>query len=300
MSKDYSITETRAIYCESISNPSGKIADIRCLAHIAHENGIPLIVDNTIATPILLRPMDFGADIVVHSLTKYMGGHGTSLGGIIVDSGRFPWQDYPSRFPMLNTPEPSYHDVVYVDQFGDAAYLERCRTVYQRTTGSVLSPFNAFLLLQGIETLPLRIERHISNARVVAEFLNGHEYVEWVNYVGFPSNRYHKLAERYLGGRPPALMTFGVKGGFAPGKRFYDALKFIKRMVNLGDVRSLACHPASTTHRQLSPEDLQRTGVVPEAIRLSVGIEHIDDILEDLDQALAASTGTGERPAVPV
>jgi O-acetylhomoserine (thiol)-lyase len=280
--------QTRAIYCESIGNPAGNIADIEGLAAVAHRHGIPLIVDNTVATPILLRPIGYGADVVIHSLTKFIGGHGTSLGGVIVDSGKFPWRDHPSRFPMLNSPEPSYHNVVYVEQFGDLAYQARCRTVCQRTPGSVLSPFNAFLLLQGIETLPLRIDRHTSNARRVAEFLYSNSRVDWVDYAGFKASPYYRLAERYLAGRPPALMTFGVKGGLAAGKRFYDGLKFIKRMVNLGDVMSLACHPASTTHRQLSPEDLQRTGVLPEAIRLSVGIEHIDDILEDLDQALTA------------
>ena len=279
---------TRAVFCESVGNPAGNVCDIGALADAAHRHGVPLVVDNTVATPILLRPIDYGADVVLHSMTKFMGGHGTSLGGVIVDAGRFPWRDHAERFPMLNLPEPSYHDVVYVDQFGPAAYVARCRTVMQRNTGATLSPFNAFLLLQGIETLPLRIERHVANARAVAEFLRGHRQVTWVSYAGFEDSPHYALAQRYLGGRCPSLLTFGIRGGQAGGKRFLDALKMFKRLVNMGDAKSLATHPASTTHRQLNAADLAKTGVTPEMVRLSIGIEHIDDILADLDQALTA------------
>jgi O-acetylhomoserine (thiol)-lyase len=249
---------------------------------------VPLIVDNTVATPILLRPIEYGADIVVHSLTKFMGGHGTTLGGIIVDSGKFPWKKHAQRFPMFSRPDPSYQNLVYTDHFKEAAYIGRCRSVYQRTTGSVLSPLSAFLLLQGIETVALRVERHVENGRGVAEFLRRDRRVEWVNYAAFPDNPYHALAQKYLGGRACSLMTFGVKGGFEGGKKFYDALTLIKRLVNLGDAKSLACHPASTTHRQMSPDEQRNAGVKPETIRLSVGIEHIDDIIGDLDHALKA------------
>ena len=280
---------TRAVYCESVGNPAGNIVDIERLAQVAHAHGVPLIVDNTVATPILLRPIEYGADIVVHSMTKFMGGHGNSLGGCIVDSGNFPWHDYPDKFPMLTKPEPSYHDVVYTSQFGRAAYVARCRTVGQRNSGATLSPFNAFLILQGIETLPLRIERHVENARQVAEFLRSHPGVAWVNYTGFAENRYHELAQKYLGGKCPSLLTFGVKGGFEAGKRFLDALRLFKRLVNMGDAKSLATHPASTTHRQLDPEEQSKAGITPETVRLSIGIEHIQDILEDLDQALGAA-----------
>jgi O-acetylhomoserine (thiol)-lyase len=277
---------TRAVYCESVGNPAGNIVDLEAMAAVAHRRGVPLIVDNTVATPILLRPFEYGADIVVHSLTKFMGGHGTTMGGIVVDGGTFPWQQHASRFPMLNEPEPSYHGVVYTQQFGEAAYIARCRTVCQRNTGAVLSPLNAFLLLQGIETLPLRIERHVQNGRAVAEYLRQSRYVEWVNYPGFSDSPYHALAEKYLGGRCCSLMTFGIKGGFEAGRKFFNALGLFTRLVNLGDVKSLACHPASTTHRQLSQNELRQTGVTPEMIRLSVGIEHIDDIIADLEQAM--------------
>lgn len=281
--------ETRAIYCESVGNPAGNICDIEALANVAHAHGIPLIVDNTVATPILLRPIDYGADIVLHSLTKFMGGHGTTLGGIIVDSGRFPWKEHSQRFPMFNQPDASYHGLVYVDHFKEAAYVGRCRSVYQRATGAVLSPFSAFLLLLGIETLALRIERHVENGKHVAEFLRGDRRVAWVNYAGFPESPYHSLTQKYLGGRACSLLTFGIKGGFESGKKFYDKLRLFKRLVNLGDAKSLACHPASTTHRQMSTEEQQKAGVSPEAIRLSVGIEHIDDLIADLDQALHAA-----------
>jgi O-acetylhomoserine (thiol)-lyase len=280
--------QTRAVFCESVGNPAGNICDIEALARVAHEHGVPLIVDNTVATPILLRPIDYGADIVVHSLTKFMGGHGTTLGGAIVDGGRFRWERHARRFPMFSQPDPSYHDMVYVDHFKEAAYIGRCRSVYQRTTGAVLSPLSAFLLLQGIETVALRIDRHVENGRRVAEFLRDDPRVEWVNYTGFADNHCHALARKYLCGRACSLMTFGVTGGFEAGKRFYDALRLIKRLVNLGDAKTLACHPASTTHRQMSPAEQRKAGVTPETIRLSVGIEHIDDIIGDLDRALDA------------
>jgi O-acetylhomoserine (thiol)-lyase len=283
--------ETRAVFCESVGNPAGNICDIEALARLAHGHGIPLIVDNTVATPILLRPIDYGADIVVHSLTKFMGGHGTTLGGVIVDSGQFPWARYSERFPMFNRPDPSYHGLVYTAHFGPAAYIARCRSVYQRTTGAVLSPLSAFLLLQGIETVALRVDRHVENARRVAEFLRTHAKVAWVNYVGFPDNPYYGLALKYLRGRPCSLITFAVHGGLDAGRAVYDSLKLVKRLVNLGDAKSLACHPASTTHRQMSVEEQARAGVGPETIRLSVGIEHVDDIIADLSQALDVAIG---------
>ncbi len=277
---------TRAVYCESVGNPAGNVADIEGLAKVAHKHGVPLVVDNTVATPILLRPIEYGADVVVHSMTKFMGGHGTSIGGIIIDGGKFPWRKYPERFYMFNRPEIAYHGVVYVDQFGEAAYVARCRTVCQRNTGATLSPFNGFLFLQGIETMALRVERHVENARKVAEFLRAHPMVEWVNYVGFPDNPLYPMAQRYLGNNRASLLTFGVKGGFEAGTQCFNALRLFKRMVNMGDAKSLACHPASTTHRQLTPEEQEKVGVKPEMLRLSVGIEHIDDILDDLGQAL--------------
>ncbi len=281
---------TRAVYCESVGNPAGNVADIEELAKVAHKHGVPLIVDNTVATPVLLRPIEHGADVVVHSMTKFMGGHGTTLGGMIVDGGTFPWARYPKRFYMLNEPEIAYHGVIYTQQFGDAAYVARCRTVAQRNTGSTLSPFNGFLLLQGLETLALRVERHVQNAQAVAEYLRNHPLVEWVNYAGFPDNPLYPMAQKYLGSKRCSLLTFGVKGGFEAGRKCFDALRLFKRMVNMGDAKSLACHPASTTHRQLTPDEQMKAGVTPEMIRLSVGIEHIDDILEDLDQALAKVT----------
>jgi O-acetylhomoserine (thiol)-lyase len=281
--------KTKAVFCESIGNPAGNICDIEELAAVAHRHGVPLIVDNTVATPILLRPIEHGADIVVHSLTKFMGGHGTTLGGIIVDSGRFPWTAHAKRFPMLNEPDLSYHGLVYTKHFGECAYIARCRSVHQRTTGAVLAPLSAFLLLQGIETVALRVERHVENARRVAEFLRDDPRVAWVNYAGFPDNPYHALARKYFGGHACSLLTFGVKGGFTAGKKFYDALGLIKRLVNMGDAKSLACHPASTTHRQMSPEEQAKAGAGPETIRLSIGIEHIDDIIADIHQALDAT-----------
>jgi len=281
---------TRAVYCESVGNPAGNVADIEELARVAHKHGIPLIVDNTVATPVLLRPIEYGADVVVHSMTKFMGGHGTTLGGMIVDSGKFPWRDHPQRFYMLNQPEIAYHGVVYTEHYGDAAYVARCRTVAQRNTGATLSPFNGFLLLQGIETLALRVERHVENARKVATFLRDHDRVEWVNYAGFPDSPLYPMAQKYLGSKRCSLLTFGVKGGFEAGRKCFNALKLFKRMVNMGDAKSLSCHPASTTHRQLSPEEQLKAGVTPEMIRISVGIEHIDDIIGDLSRALEAAT----------
>jgi O-acetylhomoserine (thiol)-lyase len=280
---------TKALFCESVGNPAGNICDIAALADLAHRHGIPLVVDNTVATPILLKPIEHGADIVVHSLTKFMGGHGTTLGGIIVDGGRFPWMEHAERFPMFCRPDASYHGLVYAERFGPAAYAARCRSVFQRTTGAVLSPLAAFLLLQGIETVALRVERHVENARRVAEFLRHDPRVDWLNYAGFADHPSHALVQKYLGGRACSLLTFGVAGGFAAGKAFYDALRLVKRLVNMGDAKSLACHPASTTHRQMSAEEQRRAGVRPETIRLSIGIEHSDDIIADLDQALAAA-----------
>lgn len=279
---------TKAVFCETIGNPAGNIIDIEPIAAIAHQHGVPLIVDNTVATPALLRPIEYGADIVVHSLTKYMGGHGTTLGGIIVDSGKFPWAEHADRFPVLNQPEPAYHGVVYTEAFGEAAFIGRARTVPLRNTGAALSPLSAFLLLQGIETLPLRMERHCSNALAVAQYLAGHEQVEWVSYAGLEGDANYELAQKYLNGTPSSLMTFGIKGGYETGVKFYDALKVIKRLVNIGDTKTLACHPASTTHRQLSEAEQKTAGVTPEMLRLCIGIEHIDDIIADLDQAFAA------------
>ena len=278
--------DTRAVFCESVGNPAGNVADIEGLAQVAHRHGVPLIVDNTVATPILLRPIEYGADVVVHSMTKFMGGHGTTLGGMIVDGGKFPWRQYSERYYMLTQPEPAYHGVVYVEQYGEAAYVARCRTVCQRNTGATLSPFNGFLLLQGVETLALRIERHVENARRVAEYLRKHPMVEWVSYAGFPDSPLYPMAQRYMGSRRCSLLTFGVNGGFEGGRKCFNALRLFKRMVNMGDAKSLACHPASTTHRQLTSEQQKRAGVMPELLRLSIGIEHIDDILGDLSQAL--------------
>ena len=281
--------KTSAVYCETIGNPAGNIVDIEAIAAMAHKHGVPVIVDNTVATPILIRPIDYGVDIVVHSLTKYIGGHGTSLGGIIIDSGKFPWAAHARRFPMLNQPEPAYHGVIYTEALGAAAYIGRARTVPLRNTGSALSPFNAFLILQGVETLALRMERHTENALAVAHFLSEHPRVAWVSYAGLKNSPYYQLAQKYTRGRPSALLTFGIKGGFEAGVKFYDALKLFKRLVNIGDTKSLAAHPASTTHRQLSDAELASAGVTPDTIRLCIGIEHIDDIRADLEQALSAA-----------
>ena len=280
---------TRAVFCESVGNPAGNIADIEALARVAHAAGVPLVVDNTVATPILLRPIDYGADIVVHSLTKFLGGHGTTLGGVIVDSGNFDWAAHADRFPFFTEPDASYHGMVYTKHFGRTAYLARCRSVYQRTTGAVLAPLSAFLLLQGVETVALRVERHVENGRRVAEFLHADPRVAWVNYAGLPASPHYAKAQRYLGGRACSLMTIGVEGGYEAAVRFHDALELVSRVVNLGDAKSLVCHPASTTHRQMTLAEQASAGVSAEMVRLSIGIEHIDDILEDLDQALACA-----------
>ncbi|MGM0525184.1 MAG: O-acetylhomoserine aminocarboxypropyltransferase/cysteine synthase family protein [Pseudomonadota bacterium] len=278
---------TKAVYCETIGNPAGNIADLEGLAQVAHQAGVPLVVDNTVASPVLCKPVDFGADIVVHSLTKYIGGHGNSVGGLIVDSGRFDWLKHKQRFPQFSSPEPAYHGVVYTEAFEAAAFIARVRTVALRNTGAALSPFNAFLLLQGLETLSLRLERHCQNAEKVVDYLQQHPHVEWVNFAGLPQHSDYQRAQHYLkGGIPASLLTFGIKGGFEAGVAFYDKLKLFKRLVNIGDAKSLACHPASTTHRQLTVDEQIQVGVKPEAIRLCVGIEHIDDIIADLEQAL--------------
>jgi O-acetylhomoserine (thiol)-lyase len=285
--------KTKAIFVESLGNPQGNVTDIAKFAEIAHRHGVPLIVDNTVASPFLLRPIEHGADIVVHSLTKYLGGHGTSIGGAIVDSGKFPWAEHKARFKRLNEPDVSYHGVVYTEALGPAAYIGRARVVPLRNMGAAISPFNAFQILQGIETLALRMERITSNAIAVAKYLQKHPKVSWVNYAGLPEHADHALAQKYLGGKPSGLLTFGVKA--AEGKRreagaaFLDALQVFTRLVNIGDTKSLATHPASTTHRQLSAEELAKSGVPEDAVRLSVGIEHIDDLLADLDQALGAA-----------
>jgi len=278
--------KTKAVFMETIGNPAGNIVDIAAIAEVAHAKGVCTIADNTVATPALLKPIEHGIDVVVHSLTKYMGGHGTTLGGVIVDSGNFPWSDNAKRYPGLTTPEASYHGVVYSEALGPAAYIGRARTVPLRNTGACLSPMNAFLLLQGIETMPLRMERHCDNALAVAEHLKKHPKVDWVSFAGLPDHKHHELAQKYMGGKASAIMTFGVKGGFDAGVRCYDKLGLFKRLVNIGDAKSLACHPASTTHRQLSEEEQAAVGVRPEMIRLSVGIEAIEDIVADLDQAL--------------
>jgi O-acetylhomoserine (thiol)-lyase len=283
--------KTAAVFIETIGNPAGNIPDIEAIAAMAHRHGVPVIADSTVATPVLLKPIEYGVDIVVHSLTKYIGGHGNSLGGMIVDSGNFPWAEHPDRYPMLTQPEPAYHGVIYTETFGPAAYIARARTVPLRNTGSAISPLNAFLIIQGIETLALRMERPVENAMAVAEYLKGHDQVAWVHYAGLPDSPYYALAQKYTRGRPSGLLSFGVKGGYEPGVKFYDALKVFKRLVNIGDVRSLAAHPASTTHRQMTEAEQATANVTADTIRLCVGIEHIDDILADLDQALAAAAG---------
>ena len=278
--------KTKAVYCETIGNPAGNIVDLEPVSAVAHKHGVAVIVDNTVATPALCNPIEFGADIVVHSLTKYIGGHGTSIGGVIVDSGKFPWAENKERYTELNEPEPSYHGVVYTDALAEAAFIGRARTVPLRNTGSALSPMNAFFILQGLETLNLRMERHCENAQAVAEYLQSHEKIEWVNFAGLKNDPKHALAEKYCGGTPASLLTFGIKGGFDAGVKFYDALSMIKRLVNIGDAKTLACHPASTTHRQMTEEEQLAAGVKPETLRICVGIEHIDDIIADIAQAL--------------
>ncbi len=277
---------TKAIFCESVGNPLGNVTDFEVLATIAHKHGIPLIVDNTVPSPCLCRPFEHGADIVVHALTKYLGGHGNSLGGIIVDSGKFPWAEHKERFKRLNEPDVSYHGVVYTEALGPAAYIGRARVVPLRNMGGAISPLNSFLILQGIETLALRMDRICENAVKVAGFLQGHEKVSWVNYAGLPGHKDHALVQKYMGGRASGILNFGVKGGREAGARFQDALQLVVRLVNIGDCKTLACHPATTTHRQLSPAELEKAGVSEDMIRISVGIEHIDDLIADLDQAL--------------
>jgi O-acetylhomoserine (thiol)-lyase len=280
---------TKAVFAESIGNPLGNITDIAAIAKVAHAAGVPVIIDNTVATPYLLRPFEHGADIVIHSLTKYMGGHGTSLGGVIVDSGKFPWAEHKARFPRLNSPDPSYHGVVYTEALGAAAYIGRARVVPLRNMGAALSPFNAFQILQGIETLALRMDRICDNSLKIAQRLQQHPKVLWVNYAGLENHEQHGLAQQYMGGRASGILTFGLQGGREAGARFQDALQLFTRLVNIGDAKSLATHPASTTHRQLSPEELAKAGVSEDTVRLSIGIEHIDDLMADLDQALAAA-----------
>lgn len=280
---------TKAVYCESVGNPLGNITDLEKLAEIAHRHGVPVIVDNTVPSPYLCRPFEYGADIVVHSLTKYLGGHGNSLGGVIVDSGKFPWAEHKAKFKCLSEPDASYHGVVYTEALGPAAYIGRARVVPLRNMGAAISPFNAFLILQGIETLALRMDRICDNALKIARFLQDHPQVGWVNYAGLPEHKDHALVQKYMGSRASGILSFGVKGGRTAGGRFQDALQLVTRLVNIGDCKTLACHPASTTHRQLSPEELTKAGVSEDMIRLSVGIEHIDDLIADLDQALNAA-----------
>ena len=279
---------TKAVFCESVGNPLGNVVDIAALAKVAHDGGVPLIVDNTVPTPYLCRPIEHGADIVVHALTKYLGGHGNSIGGLIVDSGKFPWAEHKERFKRLNTPDVSYHGVVYTEALGPAAYIGRARVVPLRNMGAAISPFNSFLILQGIETLAVRMDRICDNTLAVANFLKGHAKVKWVRYAGLSDHAEHALAKKYMNGRASGILSFGVEGGIEGGGRFQDALKLVTRLVNIGDAKSLACHPASTTHRQLSPEELAKAGVSPDMVRLSIGLEHIDDIKADLEQALAA------------
>lgn len=281
--------KTKAVFCETIGNPSGNIIDLEAVCEAAHKHGVPVIVDNTVASPALCRPFEHGADIVIHSLTKYMGGHGTTLAGAVVDSGNFDWAKHKDRFPILNEPDPSYHGVVYTEALGNAAFIGRCRVVPLRNTGAALSPFNAFQILQGIETLGLRMERHTENAQKVAEYLEQHPQISWVNYAGLPSSPEHELAQKYFGGKPASILSFGIKGGREAGAKFIDALQLILRLVNIGDTKSLACHPATTTHRQLNEEELAQAGVSVDMVRLSIGIEDIDDILADIQQALEAA-----------
>jgi len=280
---------TKAVFCESIGNPAGNVADIAAMADMAHAHGVPLIVDNTVPTPYLCRPFEHGADIVVHALTKYMGGHGTSIGGVLVDSGKFPWAEYKERFRRLNEPDVSYHGVIYTEALGEAAYIGRARVVPLRNMGAAISPFNSFLVLQGIEPLPVRMDRHCENALAVARYLQDHPQVDWVRYAGLDDHPDKPLVDKYMGGRASSILSFGIKGGMEGGARFIDALQLAVRLVNIGDAKTLACHPATTTHRQLGPDEAAKAGVTEDMVRLSIGIEHIDDIIADLDQALAAS-----------
>jgi len=281
--------KTRAVFCETVGNPAGNVVDIEEVAAVAHAHGVPLLADNTVATPLMLKPIEYGADVVIESLTKFIGGHGTTLGGAIIDAGRFPWTEHADRFPMFNVPEPAFHGVVFAVDFPHAPFAVRARSVCLRNTGATLAPLSAFLLLQGLETLPLRLDRHEANARQIAASLREDPRVEWIGYAGFPDHPYYELAQRYLKGRVPSVLTFGPKGGYDAAIRFFDALQLFKRLVNLGDAKSLVSHSASTTHRQLTPDELRAAGIEPETIRLSVGLEHIDDLLEDIDQALAVA-----------
>lgn len=280
---------TKAVFCESIGNPAGNVADLHGFCEVAHAHGVPVIVDNTVPTPYLCRPFEHGCDIVVHSLTKYMGGHGNSIGGVIVDSGAFPWAEHADRFPRFSQPDPSYHGMIYTEALGPAAFIGRARVVPLRNMGAAISPFNTFLILQGLETLPVRMDRHCENAVTVAEYLSNHPKVTWVSYAGRADHPEFELTKKYCGGRAASILSFGIEGGREAGARFIDALQLITRLVNIGDAKSLACHPATTTHRQLSPEELAAAGVSDDLVRLSVGIEHIDDIIADVEQALAAA-----------
>ena len=282
---------TRCVFVESVGNPAGNVVDLEAVADVAHRAGVPLIVDNTVATPLMLKPLHHGADVVVHSLTKFVGGHGTTLGGAIIDGGSFPWTEHAKRFPMFNEPEIAFHDVVFARDFPQRPFVVRARSIQLRNTGATLSPFNAFQLLQGLETLALRLDRHEFNARAVADYLAADPRVEWVSFAGFSDNPYHDLVERYLKGRVPSIITFGVAGGYDAGLKFFDAVQLFMRVLNLGDAKSLVIHPASTTHRQLSESELRAVGIRPETIRLSVGLEHVDDLIEDIDQALTAALG---------
>jgi O-acetylhomoserine (thiol)-lyase len=282
--------DTFAVFCETVGNPAGNVVDLEAVAVVAHESGVPLIVDNTVATPLMLKPFQHGADVVVHSLTKFVGGHGTTTGGAIVDGGTFPWSEHPDRFPMFNEPDSAFHGVVFARDFPERPFVVRARSIQLRNTGATLSPFGAFQLLQGLETMPVRLDRHEANARAVAAYLDGDPRVEWVSFAGFPDHPHHHLMQRYLGGRVPSIITFGVVGGYEAGLAFFDSLQLFKRLLNLGDAKSLAIHPASTTHRQLSEDELVAAGIRPETIRLSIGLEHIDDLVADLDQALAIAT----------
>ncbi len=283
--------DTRAVYVETIGNPAGNIPDLEAIVAVAHDANVPVVADNTVPSPALLKPIEWGVDVVVHSMTKYIGGHGNTVAGMVVDAGTFDWAGNADKFPQFSTPEPAYHGLVYTDALGPAAFIGRCRTVALRNTGSAISPFNAWQIIQGIQTLPLRMERHVANAQAVAEYLEAHDRTTWVEYAGLASSPYHELAQKYTGGRPSALLSFGIEGGFEAGETFYDKLELFTRLVNIGDVRSLAAHPASTTHRQLSEAELVTAKVPPDMIRLCVGIEHIDDLLADLDQALDAAVG---------
>ncbi len=282
--------QTKAVFCETVGNPAGNVIDLAAVAEVAHARGVPIIADNTVATPFLLKPLRHGADVVIHSLTKFVGGHGTTLGGIIIDGGTFPWAQHPERFPWLAEPEPAFHGVRYAHDFGDAPYATRCRTIGLRNTGASLSPFNAFLLLQGLETLAVRLPRHEANTRAVADYLAQDPRVTSVSFLGSPDNRYHQLARQYLGGRVPSIMTFTVRGGRDAGIAVFNSVKLFKRLLNMGDAKSLITHPASTTHRQLRPAELEAAGITPDMVRLSIGLEHPDDLIEDLDQALAVAS----------